>query len=679
MKLFTAALALAALLATSQPTWGQKAVGEWTIHLSYHNPTRCEPAGNLLYVVGNGGLYSYDKEDNSIRTYCKGDPLNDTDISLIGYNSDYRTLIIVYSNSNIDLLVNDEDVYHLPDYMNKTEIVEKQINHICLYRQYAYLSTASGVLMLNLANHEISNFYQLNMNIAACHVEQNTVYAAAPDGLYAGLLTSNLLDVNNWNKVADDTSEFLAQYHDVPMKEAVPEGITPDSPLRNYFFNMNFAGEKLLVAGGGHTDNRFFRPGTIMAYEDNTWSSFDEDMPTHTGLSYWDITCVVQDPFDPTRHFAGSAGEGIYEFRDGHYANWYSEHNSPLVSAVPGEASHNYVRVNGLAFDVEGNLWTVSCEAANHQVNVLKADDNTWRSFDYSELSQASNINHAMIDSRGWLWATSCRGESGGLFCLDYNGTTDNTTDDRHRFLTEFINQSGSSVKDRIGVYCIAEDLDGAIWIGTNTGPLILNNPQNFFDDDFSVQQILVPRNDGTNLADYLLSGEVVNAIAVDGANRKWLGTEGSGLYLISADGQETIHHFTTENSLLLSNAIESLAIHPVTGEVFIGTSYGLVSYQSDATPAASSFDESNVRAYPNPVRPDYNGVITVTGMMQDSDVKIVNPAGQLVYQGTSIGGQFVWDGRDGRGRRVSSGVYMVLAANADGSEGIVTKIVIIR
>ena len=141
----------------------------------------------------------------------------------------------------------------------------------------------------------------------------------------------------------------------------------------------------------------------------------------------------------------------------------------------------------------------------------------------------------------------------------------------------------------------------------------------------------------------------------------------------------ETIHHFTEENSPLLSNSIVSIAIHPRTGEVFIGTSKGLVSYQSDATEAENSFKESNVHAYPNPVRPDYNGVITVTGMVYDSDVKIVDTAGHLIYQGTSLGGQFTWDGRNKQGRRVATGIYMVLAADSEGKEGIVTKIAFIR
>lgn len=318
----------------------------------------------------------------------------------------------------------------------------------------------------------------------------------------------------------------------------------------------------------------------------------------------------------------------------------------------------------------------VSCET-QHAVSVLMKNGD-WASLHYPEIVKASNFGRTIFDKRGWLWATSSRIESGGLFCLNYNGTIADTSDDQHRFITRFTNQDGALL-EQLAVYCIAEDKEGVIWIGTNRGPLVLNNPSRYFNDNFYCTQIKVPRNDDSGLADFLLVNEAINAIAIDGANRKWIGTASNGIYLISADGMETIHHFTEENSPLLSNSIVSIAIHPRTGEVFIGTGKGLVSYQSDATEAENSFKESNVRAYPNPVRPNYSGVITVTGMVYDSDVKIVDTAGHLIYQGTSLGGQFTWDGRNKQGRRVATGIYMVLAADSEGKEGIVTKIAFIR
>lgn len=660
------------------PAYPQHAIGEWQTYLSYHNPTRSEVAGSRLFILANGDLYAYDKEDTSIRTYSKSFPLSDTDISYIAYQPVYQSLIIVYSNANIDIWVGEEDIYNLPDYKDKHMTQDKTVNHACFYKEYAYLSTASGILCINLKKREISNYYSLDTDVRACHVAENQIYAATAEGLFAGQLTDNLLDTDNWKKVSDDTSEFLLKYHDSPFKEEIPENITPDSPIRNYPYDMSFAGERLLVAGGGHIADRLGRPGTVMTFENNTWNNFQEEgISEQTGQRYSDINCVVQDPRDPTHHFAASAGEGIYEFKDGKFINWYSMHNSPLESALPDEPwASNYVRVNGLIYDKENNLWMVSCET-RHAVSVLTANGD-WVSLHYPEIVKASNFGRTLFDKRGWLWATSSRIESGGLFCLNHNGTITDTSDDRHRFITRFTNQDGT-VLEQLAVYCIAEDKEGTIWIGTNKGPLVLNNPSRYFNDDFYCTQIKVPRNDDSGLADFLLAGEAINAIAVDGANRKWIGTASNGIYLISADGMETVRHFTEENSPLLSNSIVSITIHPRTGEVFIGTSKGLVSYQSDATEAENSFKEENVRAYPNPVRPDYNGVITITGLVYDSDVRIVDTAGHLICQGTSLGGQFTWDGKNRQGRRVATGIYMVLAADSKGKEGIVTKIAFIR
>lgn len=660
------------------PLHAQRAAGAWQAHLSYHNPTRCEVAGSKLFIVANGGLFTYDKDDTAIHTYSKSFPLSDTDISYIAYQPAYKSLVIVYSNANIDLLEEEEYVYNLPDYKNKNMTQDKSVNQSCFYEEYVYLSTASGILSINLKKREISNYYPLNRNVLACNVSDNHLYAATPEGLFAGLLTDNLLDINNWKRVSEDASAFLSEHRDIPFKEEVPENLTPNSPVRNYPYSMNFTGERLLIAGGGHIADRLQRPGTIMTFEDNTWNSFQEQgISEQTKHTYADINCVVQDPSDNTHHFAASAGEGIYEFKDGKFINWYSMHNSPLESAVPNEPwADSYVRVNGLIYDKENNLWMVSCETP-HMVNVL-TKNKEWVSLHFPEIVEASNFGRTLFDRRGWLWATSSRIESGGLFCLNYNGTIADTTDDRHKFITQFTNQDGT-ILEQLAVYCIAEDKEGAIWIGTNKGPLVLTNPSRYFNDNFACTQIKIPRNDGSDLADFLLVNEAINAIAVDGANRKWIGTATSGIYLLSADGMETIHHFTEDNSPLPSSSIESIAIQPRTGEVFIGTSKGLVSYQSDATEGESSFKESNVRAYPNPVRPDYDGVITVTGMVYDSDVKIVDAAGHLIYQGTSLGGQFTWDGRNRQGRRVATGIYMVLATDNEGKKGVVTKIAFIR
>jgi hypothetical protein len=213
----------------------------------------------------------------------------------------------------------------------------------------------------------------------------------------------------------------------------------------------------------------------------------------------------------------------------------------------------------------------------------------------------------------------------------------------------------------------------------TDAGPYVLYNVNEAFDEDYHFTKIKVPRNDGTNYADYLLDGVYGTCMAIDDANRKWIGTLNNGLYLISGDGLETIHHFTKDNSPLPSNTIESLALHSASGELYIGTDKGLASYMSDARRAEEEYDDEKVYAFPNPVTPDYNGLITVVGLKANSHVKITNTAGRVVAEGTSLGGSFTWDGRTPQGQRVATGIYYVLGCDEGGNEGIVTKILFVK
>jgi hypothetical protein len=242
-----------------------------------------------------------------------------------------------------------------------------------------------------------------------------------------------------------------------------------------------------------------------------------------------------------------------------------------------------------------------------------------------------------------------------------------------------FVNQDGTFLDIKSGVRCIVEDLNHDLWIGSNAGPFVLER-NNIFEDNPTFIQVKVPRNDGTDYADYLLSGIDITAIAIDGGGRKWFGTNGNGAYLISADNMTQVQHFTTTNSKLLSDVVQSIAIDPKSGEVFFGTEQGLCSYMSDATAPAETMDDDHVYAYPNPVDfSNYSGLITVTGLTFNADVKITNAAGFLVAEGRSNGGLFTWDGKDKKGNRVGSGVYHVITATSDGKKGTVCRIAIVK
>jgi hypothetical protein len=223
-------------------------------------------------------------------------------------------------------------------------------------------------------------------------------------------------------------------------------------------------------------------------------------------------------------------------------------------------------------------------------------------------------------------------------------------------------------------VYSFAEDRDGEIWLGTDDGIAIFYSPEDVLTENIDAQRPLV---DFDGYVQYLLESETVKAIVVDGANRKWIGTERAGVFLLSEDGSEEIHHFTEENSPLLSNTIISMTINGETGEVYIGTAKGLIGYKAMATDPKDT--NTDVYAYPNPVRPGYTGPIAVKGLVNNANVKFTDVNGSLVYETLAEGGQAVWNGYDFNGRRANSGVYLVFISNPDGSETMVTKILFVK
>ena len=463
--------------------------------------------------------------------------------------------------------------------------------------------------------------------------------------------------------------------------------VTPNSPQRNFSYHLNMEkNQRLLVAGGAFSYPGVRWMGTAMKYENNTWTTFDEETPLaeYGSNTYLNLTDLVQDPLDSEHHWASLARSGLYEFRDYKLVNHYSYDNSPLESILPDDAHpENYVRVTALVFDSQNNLWM--CNNETEQIFRILKRDGTWLSYDIPDIKYFTTFDRTFFDRRGWAWSNSRRSAPtshgstvAGFVVINTNGNPSNPSGFSHRFVSSFTNQDSKAYSPSF-CYCVTEDLDGAMWFGYNLGLFMTATPTKVFDTDFTMTQIKVPRNDGSNLADYLLSDVPVMCITVDGGNRKWIGTSGSGVYLISADGMEQIEHFTTDNSPLISNGIYDIAIDGKTGEVFIATDAGLVSFRGDATDPAASLEKDNVKVYPNPVRPDYNGSITITGLAYNTNVKIVNASGRLVNEGTSVGGEYHWNGCLASGQRCASGIYYILATDEEGNNGVAAKFLMVK
>jgi Tfp pilus assembly protein FimT len=435
--------------------------------------------------------------------------------------------------------------------------------------------------------------------------------------------------------------------------------LTLPGPISNNAFYITSTGGKTIICGGA-TDNSWNnlgRPLEISINENNNWTALQS-------AAIIDPLRALTDPDNNNHLFVSTWGNGLLEYENNNLIKQYTESNSPLQTIIPGKP---YVRICGLAMDKSKNLWMTQTEVPG-SIKVLKSDGG-WI---VNPLTiDAPTIGDIIITSKGKKWIILPRGY--GLFILDDNNTPEVFSDDRYKkMLVQDIENQVISF-----VYSIAEDLDGNIWVGTDQGPVIYFNSDNVFENDLRASRIKIPRNDGTNLADYMLKTETITSIAIDGANRKWLGTASSGAYLLSPDGTTQVKNFNEENSPLLSNSIVTLAVDNKTGEVWFGTAKGVQSVRGDATAGEENF--TKVYTFPNPVREDFTGNVTITGLIKDSQIRITDISGNLVFGTVSDGGQATWDLKTYNGRRVATGVYLVFCASKDGSKSAVTKMLVIK
>lgn len=562
--------------------------------------------------------------------------------------------------------------YSLPDASfsgSEIESIASFQNTLCFYVPNNGIHYLSGNTVRRFIN---------NAGIKAMKVESDKLLAytngliyiassfSTPDQI-TGLSTVQDVSTlkNNAYWIANATGGILGIQKQGSTYSIILEQTSIDGPKRNMPYFMTFEGDQLLVTGGGRWTDRDNNPATFMRYRDGAWTSIDEDaLASQAGLSCADFMCAVVDPADTSHYFVASYGEGLFEFRGMEFQAVYNINNSPLQSASSSFEPMHYVRISGLDYDANGNLW-ILCSNVNAALQVLQSDG-TWTTYSNLPISNSSTTDKLLVMSNGLIVADMARATNAGIFILDNNGTLD-ASDDVSSLYTSLTNTQGESLSAS-EFYCIAEDKDGSLWVGTNIGPVIGYSTS----DGYRFNRIVL-----ADESDYLLNGEQINAIAIDGGNRKWLGTENSGIFLVSEDGTEVLENFTVDNSVLFSNCIESIAINQETGEVFIGTDKGIISYQGDTT--EGSDDYSNIHAYPNPVRPDFNGNVVITGLMDQSEVKITDLAGNLIYKAISTGGQVSWNCRNGQGRRVATGIYLVLAATPNAEESVVTKIMVVK
>ena len=438
--------------------------------------------------------------------------------------------------------------------------------------------------------------------------------------------------------------------------------ILPNGPINNRAFSIGVSSEKVIVATGAYDAafGNLWYPLSYHKFENEQWQTSEEWIDR-------DAIRVVFNPSDPSEFYIASWGNGVFQYQNNTLVNHFDPSNSTLQSIYPNDP---YCRISGLALDSKGNLWTSNLMVPK-PISVRKTDG-TWYSFPYANAINADRFSDLYCSPSGLLWLILPNGE--GLFVLDPGRSIESASDDKYRKI-KLSDKNGNSLPNNI--YSMAFDNDGYLWVGTSEGVLVSYNPEDAIDASaFTIQQVKIP-DVVEGLAAYLLQTETVTSITVDGGNRKWFGTSKSGVYLQSSDGAKQIQHFTMQNSPLPSNTIVDIKIHPKSGEVFIATDKGLISYRGNATESNEKFGK--VYAFPNPVKPNYVGVISIVGLVEDTTVKITDISGNLVYETQSLGGQATWDGKNLNGHRVATGVYLIFCSDSKGEQTAVSKLLFIK
>ncbi len=615
---------------------------------AYLNVLDLATDGNFLYAATTSGIYKAKASEPNLQNYNNwsrqaGIPHFDQKFSKIEF---FKGKIIANYTTPDDKWDEDE-LYQLNGTVWSPFLTEiKYVSDITNNGNYIVFSSREEVFVYNDKFEKVNYVYKYT--IAGTEIKPIQTSCA-------------VLDEQNILWIADQKNGLIKV-------GTQTERIVPEGPIENKIFSLTMNGQDLWITSGGRdiswgnlwSDPRFHHN------REGKWSVFDTKIFPNPN-EFRDIVCVAIDPQNPDHVYAGSWGGGVLEFNAGKFVKRYDNFNSSLQTELPNTPSAPSVRIGGMAYDSKGNLWITNNRVAKI-ISELKTDG-TWAAFEIPEVANKF-IGKVVVTQDDDKWIVVPRGN--GLCAL--NSTNDQSKE--QKVIARFVNSDGEYFKEMNDVYALTEDLKGELWVGTSEGVAVFSNPKNIWKD-----KTMYALRPGLNLNDGLfhplLEKESITAITVDGANRKWFGTKTSGVFLISEDGETEIEHFNTENSPLPANEITDIAINQTTGEVFIGTTAGLISYMGDAVTANDEF--SDVYVYPNPVRENYDGPIIIKGLVDYTDLRITDIGGNLVYKTKSLGGQAIWNGKNLNGNRCKTGVYLVFMTDETGEKTKVTKLLFIH
>lgn len=725
------------ILAPLLPVHGQEIpIGTWRAHLNYSQVNKLAHHNNKVYAASLFGLFYFDTEDNSLNKLTKNDGFSDVGITAMTETPDGKSFIIGYESGQIDIL-KDNRIISVPTIKQAVIGHEKSINHIFFHRDLAYLCTDFGLVVLDYHKMEIKESYGKigkegnPLQVFSGTVYNDSVFLATQEGPIASSAapTNNLMDFNNWRrfspkgstgpaKLATTFSENLYmsienqglfQYNGYEWTEVS----LPSHNIRNLYPSSSYlyilSQEKILRLTSSleitSIENTVIKsPSDIVIDQKGHMFIADLQQGLVTNFSgayqHFHPNGLHPDQIDKLYYFDNKVvawAQGYDSqvqpthipaafsiFHGGRWQN-YSEENTSSLKDIADITSVAYSSRKDMLFlgtlggevlswqpdgavsfpfqtlpfagesittmstDLDGKI-LFNTYNTNNQLYAFEESTNEWSS---RTLGGGSALTEILTTDFQKLW----------LWSKDYVLVADRNTTG-----TQILNNSNNNL---IGgeITDLVWDKNGIIWYGTSNGIAYIPNIWEALEGN---AQSIVPVYENQAL----FRDEKVDVLKVDGANRKWIGTK-DGLWVFGEDGDVLLAHFTESNSPLLSNNILDIEINPINGEVFIATAKGLVSFRSRSSEGSSS--HQNVKIFPNPVRPGYNGQIGISGLVENAIVKITDAAGNLVREVRALGGTATWDGNTLSGKRASTGVYLFFSASHDGTERFVGKLAIIQ
>ena len=583
-------------------------------------------AHNSIYAATNKGLYRADLNQQNLADYNAWEKLSAHSQSRVDLLESFNGLLFVNLHGEE---YNTDTLYHFDG--NNWEVFEQESSNVSI-------KASSQELVLTR-----------RFNVLVYDQELNRTQT-----LYSGEFNLDKIDFNSAIFTEQDEFWIADKYNGLLHNDGYFfESIKPSGPFLSDAGQIINFGDEILVAHGAKSENW-----------DPSWQNSElsvlkkDDWTTSNTLKDADfIDVVAVNKRGPTTYLA-SFHDGLAKITGLDLDVIYNETNSSLQK----RAIHDdWIEIGAIQFDSEGNLWCTNSQT--YEPLSVKYTDGDWESFSLgSGVTETQDLAKLLIDKNDQKWVQL---KNNGLVVFD-----ESRQGSKARKLTNSEN-SGNLASNR--VLSFAEDLEGEIWIGTDNGVSVFYDSNAIFQGENASQVIVTMGEHNT----YLLEGQQINDIEIDGANRKWFATNNSGVVVTSENGTEEIHHFTSENSPLFSNKVIDIEMNDVTGEVFFATEKGLMSLRSEST--QGNIDFSEVLVFPNPVKPDYSGPITIKGLITDAVVKITDISGNLIYETVALGGQAVWDGKSFDGQKAHTGVYLVFCSDKDGTISHVTKLLFVR